>query len=32
MEYRHIRFIILSEIAPRVWITLSECNFKCRGC
>ncbi len=25
-------FITLSEIAPRVWITLSGCNFRCRGC
>lgn len=32
MEYRHIPFITLSEIKPRVWITLSGCNFKCRGC
>lgn len=32
MEYRHIPFITLSEIKPRVWITLSDCNFKCRGC
>ncbi|MBC7100655.1 MAG: radical SAM protein [Methanobacteriales archaeon] len=32
MKYRHIPFITLSEIACRVWITLSGCNFKCRGC
>lgn len=32
MEYRHIPFITLSEIAHRVWITLSGCDFKCRGC
>ena len=32
MEYRRIPFITLSKIVPRVWITLSDCNFKCRGC
>ena len=32
MEYRYIPFITLSEIAPRVWITLSDCNFNCKGC
>lgn len=32
MEYRNIPFITLSEIAPRVWITLSGCNFECKGC
>ncbi len=32
MENRHIPFITLSELVPRVWITLSNCNFKCRGC
>jgi len=32
MEYRHIPFITLSEIASRVWITLSKCNFECKGC
>ena len=31
-EYRYIPFITLSELKPRVWITLSGCNFKCRGC
>ncbi len=31
-EYRYIPFITLSELKPRVWITLSDCNFKCRGC
>jgi len=30
--YRHVPFITLSELKPRVWITLSGCNFKCRGC
>jgi len=30
--YRHVPFITLSELKPRVWITLSDCNFKCRGC
>ncbi|OPX59707.1 MAG: pyruvate formate lyase-activating enzyme 1 [Methanobacterium sp. PtaB.Bin024] len=32
MDYRHVPFITLSEIKPRVWITLSGCNFKCKGC
>lgn len=32
MEYRQVPFITLSEIGCRVWITLSGCNFKCRGC
>ncbi|MEM4526041.1 MAG: radical SAM protein [Methanothermobacter sp.] len=32
VEYRHVPFITLSEISCRVWITLSGCNFKCRGC
>jgi len=32
MEHRYIPFITLSEIKPRVWITLSDCNFKCKGC
>ncbi len=31
-EHRHIPFITLSELKPRVWITLSDCNFKCKGC
>ena len=31
-EHRHIPFITLSELKPRVWITLSGCNFRCRGC
>ena len=31
-EYRYVPFITLSELKPRVWITLSGCNFKCRGC
>lgn len=31
-EHRHIPFITLSELKPRVWITLSGCNFKCKGC
>ncbi|MBN1456213.1 MAG: radical SAM protein [Methanomicrobia archaeon] len=29
---RHVPFITLSERKPRVWITLSGCNFRCRGC
>lgn len=32
MEYRYVPFITLSEIKSRVWITLSGCNFNCRGC
>ncbi len=31
-DYRNIPFITLSELKPRVWITLSDCNFKCKGC
>ncbi len=33
-EYRHVPFITLSltEPEPRIWITLSGCNFKCKGC
>jgi len=30
--YRYVPFITLSELKPRVWVTLSDCNFKCRGC
>lgn len=29
---RSIPFITLSELKPRAWITLSGCNFKCKGC
>ncbi|MBN1761459.1 MAG: radical SAM protein [Methanomicrobia archaeon] len=29
---RYIPFITLSELKPRAWITLSGCNFKCKGC
>ncbi len=29
---RYVPFITLSELKPRVWITLSGCNFRCRGC
>ena len=29
---RSVPFITLSELKPRVWITLSGCNFRCRGC
>jgi pyruvate-formate lyase-activating enzyme len=29
---RRIPFITLSELKPRAWITLSGCNFKCKGC
>lgn len=31
-EYRYIPFITLSELKPRVWITLSGCNFRCKWC
>jgi pyruvate formate lyase activating enzyme len=31
-DYRYVPFITLSELKPRVWITLSDCNFRCRGC
>ncbi len=31
-DYRYVPFITLSELKPRVWITLSGCNFHCRGC
>ena len=31
-KYRYVPFITLSELKPRVWITLSDCNFRCRGC
>ena len=32
--YRYVPFITLSlsEPKPRIWLTLSGCNFKCRGC
>lgn len=32
--YRYVPFITLSltEPKPRIWITLSGCNFKCKGC
>lgn len=29
---RKVPFITLSEYSPRAWITLSGCNFRCRGC
>lgn len=32
MKYRQIPFITLSEIGCRAWITISGCNFHCRGC
>ncbi|NLX46993.1 MAG: radical SAM protein [Euryarchaeota archaeon] len=31
-ETRRIPFITLSEYAPRIWITMSGCNLRCRGC
>ena len=30
--YRTVPFITLSELRPRIWITLSGCNFRCKGC
>lgn len=30
--YRHVPFITLSELKHRAWITLSGCNFTCKGC
>ena len=30
--YRSVPFITLSELRPRIWITLSGCNFRCKGC
>ncbi len=30
--YRYVPFITLSELKPRAWITLSGCNFRCKGC
>ena len=32
--FRYVPFITLSlsEPEPRIWITLSGCNFKCKGC
>ncbi|BAW32037.1 MAG TPA: radical SAM protein [Methanothermobacter sp.] len=32
MKHRKIPFITLSEIKHRAWITISDCNFHCRGC
>jgi pyruvate-formate lyase-activating enzyme len=31
-DTRRIPFITLSEYAPRVWVTMAGCNFRCRGC
>lgn len=31
-ETRRIPFITISEYAPRIWITMSGCNLRCRGC
>jgi len=31
-DTRHIPFITLSEYTPRVWVTVSGCNFNCKGC
>ena len=31
-ETRRIPFITMSEYAPRIWITMSGCNLRCRGC
>ncbi|RZN40308.1 MAG: radical SAM protein [Methanophagales archaeon ANME-1-THS] len=29
---RAVPFITLSELRPRIWITLAGCNFRCKGC
>ena len=29
---RTVPFITLSELKPRIWITLAGCNFRCKGC
>jgi pyruvate formate lyase activating enzyme len=29
---RYVPFITLSELKPRAWITLADCNFRCKGC
>ncbi|MDI6885975.1 MAG: radical SAM protein [archaeon] len=31
-RHRTVPFITLSELRPRIWITLSGCNFRCKGC
>lgn len=31
-RFRYVPFITLSELKPRVWVTLSGCNFRCKGC
>ena len=33
-RYRYVPFITLSLTEPEtcIWITLSDCNFKCKGC
>lgn len=32
INMRGVLYFTLSEIEPRAWITLTECNFRCRGC
>ena len=32
IDVRGVLYFTLSEIAPRAWITLTKCNFMCRGC
>jgi len=31
-DRRGVLYFTLSEIEPRAWITLTGCNFECRGC
>ena len=31
-DSRGVLYFTISEIEPRVWITLTGCNFRCRGC
>ncbi len=31
-DRRGVLYFTISEIEPRVWITLTGCNFRCRGC
>ena len=32
MNKRGIQYFTLSEIEPRVWLMLTGCNFRCKGC
>jgi len=27
-----VQYFTLSEIEPRIWVMLTGCNFRCRGC